>query len=62
LQQQVEIAVDVAAPVEKGQKLGSVKITLDGEIVGQYDLTAPKSVAKLSFGVVFMRMLRALCG
>jgi len=61
LQQQVEIAVDVAAPVEKGQKLGSVKITLDGETVGEYDLTAPKSVAKLTFGVVFMRMLRALC-
>ncbi len=62
LQQTVQISVDVQAPVEKGQKLGSVTITLDGETVGEYILTAPEAVAKLSFGIVFLRMLKALCG
>lgn len=62
LEQTINMAVDVKAPVEKGQKLGSVEFSLDGEIVGEYVLTAPNSIAKLTFGVVLRRMLASLCG
>ena len=58
--QTVDLAVDVAAPVEKGQVLGTVTFTLGEEVVGKYNLTAPDSVARLTFLTVFRRILCAI--
>lgn len=58
--QTVDLAVDVAAPVEKGQVLGSVTFRLDDEVIGEYNLTAPDSVNKLTFWIVFERILKAI--
>ena len=58
--QTVDLAVDVAAPVEKGQMLGSVTFRLDDEVIGEYNLTAPDSVNKLTFWIVFERILKAI--
>ena len=60
IEQEVKIAVDAQAPVEKGQKLGSIILRLDGETVGEYDLTSPKEIAKLTVGTVFARLLKLL--
>ena len=56
----IDLAVDVAAPVEKGQVLGTVTFRLDDEMLGEYNLTAPDGVDCLTFSIVFMRILRAI--
>ena len=58
--QTVDLAVDVAAPVEKGQVLGTVTFSLGEEVIGKYNLTAPDSVARLTFLTVFRRILCAI--
>ena len=60
ISQTIDLAVDVAAPVEKGQVLGTVTFRLGDEMLGEYNLTAPKAVDKLTFSIVFMRILKAV--
>ena len=60
LQQSVDLAADVQAPVEAGQVLGKITITLDGETLGEYPLTAPAAVEKLNFAAQFKRLMGAL--
>ncbi len=59
--QDVELAASVEAPVESNQTLGTVTVSLDGEVLGKYNLTAPYYVDRLSFFTVFCRMLSVLC-
>lgn len=59
--QNVELAASVEAPVESNQTLGTVTVSLDGEVFGRYNLTAPHYVDRLSFLTVFCRMLSVLC-
>lgn len=61
IKQTIDLAVDVAAPVEKGQILGSVTFKIGDEILGEYKLTAPESVKQLTFTVVLSRVLKSLC-
>lgn len=49
ISQTVEMCVDVEAPVEKGQVLGRVIFTLDSATLGEYNLTAGESIAKIDF-------------
>ena len=62
LQQSVDLAAQVQAPVEAGQVLGKITITLDGETLGTYPLTAPAAVKKLDFSTQFKRLMGALIG
>ncbi len=59
--QKVEIAAEVAAPVEANQTLGTVTVSLDSEVIGKYNLVAPHYVDRLSFGTVFCRLLAVIC-
>lgn len=58
--QTIDLAVDVAAPVEQGQVLGTVTFRLGDEVLGEYNLTAPDSIKPLTFSIVFTRILRAV--
>ena len=58
--QTIDLAVDVAAPVEKGQVLGTVTFRLGDELLGEYNLTAPHRVDGLTFMIVFRRILKAI--
>lgn len=55
--QDIHLATSVEAPVESNQVLGEVKVTLDGETIGSYSLTAPHYVERLTFSEVYRRML-----
>lgn len=55
--QTIDLAVDVAAPVEQGQVLGTVTFTLGDEVIGKYNLTAPDTIAPLTVGIIFKRMI-----
>ena len=59
--QEISLATEVNAPVESNQTLGTVTLKLDGKKIGEYKLTAPHYVDKLTFGTVFLRMLSLLC-
>ncbi|MDR3345049.1 MAG: D-alanyl-D-alanine carboxypeptidase [Oscillospiraceae bacterium] len=60
LKQEIQLALDVQAPVEQGQALGKVIYSLDGVTLAEYPLAAPDAVGKMTFGEMFMRLLRAL--
>lgn len=47
--QDISLAASVEAPVESGQKLGKIDISLDGELLGSYVLSAPHYVEKNTF-------------
>ncbi|MBQ3150782.1 MAG: D-alanyl-D-alanine carboxypeptidase [Clostridia bacterium] len=57
IEQEVNVSVDVEAPVEKGQTVGNVVLRLNGEILGSYSLTAPEEVKKLTLTDIFKRMI-----
>lgn len=60
IKQSIDLAVDVQAPVEKGQVLGKVTFSLDGETLSEYKLTAPETVKELTFTVILFRVLKAV--
>lgn len=58
--EEVTIAPDVAAPVEIGQKLGEVKILVNGQENACYPITAKKAVEKMTLGKAFWRLFSRL--
>ncbi len=57
--QTIDLAVDVAAPVEQGQVLGTVTFRLGDELLGKYNLTAPDRIEPLTVKIIFMRIISA---
>ncbi|MBD5118823.1 MAG: D-alanyl-D-alanine carboxypeptidase [Clostridiales bacterium] len=57
---QLELCENVEAPVEAGQKLGELKVLVDGEQVDVIDLVAAQEVPRLSLGGIFKRFLNSL--
>lgn len=57
LKQTISLALDVSAPVEKGQTLGRVVFSLNDEEIGSYPLLSPENVDKLSFAGAFKKLM-----
>lgn len=55
--QQIDLQLDVQAPVEKGQKLGSVILKFGEETLGSYALTAPQQIDALTVPIDFRRLI-----
>ena len=57
-----EIILDpsVTAPVSKGQKLGTLTVKAGDQILAQVNMVAETGVARLSWGDVFVKILRRL--
>ena len=55
-----ELAEEVTAPVSKGQRLGTLTIRANEQILAQIPLVAAQSVEKLSWGQLFVRILRQI--
>lgn len=62
VKQEVELCVDVTAPVEKGQRLGTVRFKLGDEILGEYPLFSGKAVDELKLFEVIRRLFSSLSG
>ena len=60
LSAKVELVQAVPAPVEKGQKLGTIKVYFDEKMLIQLPLVAGAAVEKLSFWDVYKIILRQL--
>jgi D-alanyl-D-alanine carboxypeptidase (penicillin-binding protein 5/6) len=59
IEQLITIVSDVEAPVEAGQTLGKVTITVDGEQVGEYPVRAVTDIRRMNLPSAFLRLLRA---
>lgn len=53
-----EYSDKVPAPVSKGDKLGEVVYTVNGEEIGRQDITASADVDKISFDGIFYRVVQ----
>lgn len=60
IKQNIELAVDAAAPVEKGQVLGKISFKLGDETLAEYRLVSPEDVNPLTFTVVLLRVFNAI--
>ena len=58
----VELEESIAAPVSQGQRLGTLTVRVGEQILAQIPLIAAQPVEKLSFGDIFLRVLRAMTG
>lgn len=57
IQVKVEIPKEVQAPIKKGEKLGEVRLLLEGETLGVRDLVAEEDVVKKGFVQYFTSVL-----
>ncbi len=53
----IDIPESIAAPINKGDKLGSITYSLDGEKLAVFDVVASKNVKKLTFWELFRKYL-----
>ncbi len=61
---QVEVAVapDIAAPVEAGQTVGSVTLTLDGQLIARRDILTAQGTEAVTFANAFEVLWESLVG
>ena len=60
IKQTINLAVRVNSPVEKGQTLGTVEFSLDGEKLAEYNLLSSVNVGELKLPLAFKRLLTKL--
>ncbi len=58
---QVEVAAEVTAPVEAGQRLGTMTIRSDGEPLAAIALVAPQNIARRTWWQITKELLKAVC-
>ena len=58
---QTTLEESVTAPVSKGQRLGTLSIMAGEQILAQIPLVAEEAVEKLSWGQIFLRVLKQIC-
>jgi D-alanyl-D-alanine carboxypeptidase (penicillin-binding protein 5/6) len=56
----VELLEEVTAPVSKGQRLGTLTVTAGEHVLAQIPLVAAESVNRLTWGQMFVRILKQL--
>ncbi len=56
---QTEFLIDenIPAPIQKGERVGTIRYLADGEVLYEADITAAEDVEKITFGGLFLRML-----
>ncbi len=57
---EIELEQEVAAPVSKGQRLGTMTIKAGQQVLAQIPLVAETAVEKLSFGDIFLQLFKQL--
>ncbi|MEG2295623.1 MAG: D-alanyl-D-alanine carboxypeptidase family protein [Oscillospiraceae bacterium] len=62
VQQEITLAPYVRAPIEKGQKIGTVVVHINGEKQLEYPLIAKETIDKMTFTKAFTMLLKTMCG
>lgn len=58
---EAELEESVRAPVEKGQRLGTLYVRAQGRTLAEIPLVAPEEIPALSWADIVRRMLRRVC-
>ena len=58
IEKQIQISESVAAPIEKGQKIGTINYTIDGIVVKTVNITASEQIERISFWGIFGKMAK----
>ncbi|MCC8022634.1 MAG: D-alanyl-D-alanine carboxypeptidase [Clostridiales bacterium] len=56
IEQEIDLPEDIQAPVEAGQTVGDINLTIDGEEIGVIRLVAPEGIEKMTFSVAFRQL------
>ena len=54
---EVKLPSEINAPIKKGDKVGDITFTLDGEVLGTCPITAAENVNKKSFTRTYLDVL-----
>ncbi len=58
IKQEINLAEEIEAPIDRNTVLGEVKLTLNGEILGTYPIKAQNEVEKLTFSRALSRLFK----
>ncbi len=53
----IELSESIMAPVDKGQKIGTISYTCEGKNIGNIHLIADKEIPKVTFGHLFFHII-----
>ena len=56
----IDLPINVEAPVEKGQVLGKITLTLDGVTLAEYNLTSGQKIDKMTFFFALKTLLKSI--
>ena len=62
LEARVDLPERVDAPVEAGERLGTLVITAGGAVAAELPLVAAETVESLGLGGIWLSLVRILCG
>ena len=57
-----EAEEEVTAPVSQGQRLGTLTVQVGDQVLSQVPLVAETAVPKVTWGQMFLRILKQMCG
>ncbi len=57
----IELEPQISAPVSKGQRLGTMTVKAGDQVLAQVNMVASDGVPRLTFGDIFLRVLRKIC-
>ena len=58
---QIELDSEISAPVSRGQKLGTMTVRAGQQVLTQIPMVAEEGVARLTWGDIFLQLLKKLC-
>ncbi len=58
---EITLEEQVAAPVSKGQRLGTLSVKCGDQVLSQIPLVAETTVERLTWGDLFLRLLKKVC-
>ena len=58
---EIKLDSEVSAPVSRGQKLGTMTVRSGQQVLTQIPMVAEEGVARLTWGDIFLQMLKKLC-
>ena len=58
---QIDLLPQVSAPVSQGQRLGTLQVKSGEQVLKEIPLVAETGVPKLTWGQMFLRILRSIC-
>ena len=58
---EIQLEPEVSAPVSQGQRLGTMTVKAGDQILAEIPMVAETGIEKLTFGQIYLRLLRKVC-